>query len=196
MADVVLLFALSHKESCMALLHEQLEAIRATFGLQGLGEPDFIHEMGQWVTVIWIGAAEVRVNFLPGTVIMRFFAHVATMDANHQAFMEIKEPSLAFAVPENVKYVDPSTGAELQPDERIAGIVCQDGPRFSLSSPSAPKRMVSPDGVLTIDDRTWHLHTLQRPDGRRVRNYNAFFGLRPVESVHVVELGNFPMFRS
>lgn len=101
------------------------------------------------------------------------------------------EPSLAFPVPAGVKYVD-AAGAEVQPQEKIGGIICQnpDGSavhRTSLSNPKAPSYSETSEG-LEVDGETWYLHALISKDKNRAFNYDAIYRREKPEAVQVVEL--------
>lgn len=101
------------------------------------------------------------------------------------------EPSLAFPVPTEVRYVD-ANGGEVQPSEKIGGIICQnpDGSavhRTSLSSPKAPEFTQTPEGI-EIDGETWYLHALISKDKNRAFNYDAIYRREKPDAVKVVEL--------
>ncbi len=103
------------------------------------------------------------------------------------------EPDKAFAPPTNLRYVD-GKGQTTTPNEKIAGIVCKDGPRFSLSSPQAPEFVISPEGDLIIGETRYALNALYKKDDRRITNYDAYFSkVKPAE-VRVLELGDLDLY--
>lgn len=105
------------------------------------------------------------------------------------------EATLAFPPPENLQYVD-TKGQTVVPQERISGIVCQKGPRFSLSS--AYKQnvevFVRDDGSLQIGDMVWWFATLFLKDKNRFKGYDAYCIKEQPKAVCVLELGDLDLF--
>ncbi|HLG25660.1 MAG TPA: hypothetical protein VI588_02620 [Candidatus Gracilibacteria bacterium] len=104
------------------------------------------------------------------------------------------EPDRAFTVPNGVTCVD-SRGVTVTPNEKIAGIICEDGPRFSLSSKDAPTFQVANDGIITVGDKKWHLATLFSKDKNRFINYDAYFAKKRSDKVRVLELADLPLYK-
>ena len=80
----------------------------------------------------------------------------------------VQEPDLAFELPEN-------TGDGKQ---KIAGIVTDDGQRFSLSNAKAKGislQWYKDEMVLEINRKAYYLHFIYEPDKNRIMNYVGFF---------------------
>jgi len=105
------------------------------------------------------------------------------------------EPELAFAVPSNLTYVN-SNGDAVTPTEKISGIICRDGPRFSLTNARSKGIEVTAndDGSIQIGTESWWLATLYSKDKNRVRNYDAFLVREKPAQVRVLELGDLDLF--
>lgn len=103
------------------------------------------------------------------------------------------EPDRAFDAPKGVHYIDVK-GQKTEPNQKIAGIICEDGPRFSLSSPNAPNFKLDDDGTLHVDDQKWHLVTLFLKDKNRIINYDAYFSKEKPQAVCIRELGDLKEF--
>ena len=104
------------------------------------------------------------------------------------------EPDLAFPVPDDVNYIN-AQGTEVQPNEKIGGIICQnsDGSaaiRTSLSNQKAPEFTSTNEG-LQIGDETWYLYALVSKDKNRAFNYDAFYRQEKPNQVKVLELADF-----
>jgi len=107
----------------------------------------------------------------------------------------VAEPDLALPVPSGFTYVD-AQGKPVVPDQRIAGIVCQDGPRFSLTHARETGVWIGlqSDGSFLIDTDKWWPVTLFLKDRNRYRNYDAFLVRERREVVRVLELGDLSLF--
>lgn len=105
------------------------------------------------------------------------------------------EPELAFNVPENFTFVN-AKGEVIVPGEKISGIICQDGPRLSLTN--AQKQgitiKVNDDGSIQVGEEKWWLTTLFQKDKNRIRNYDAYCVREKSETVRVLELGDLNLF--
>ncbi|MBI2037785.1 MAG: hypothetical protein HYT15_02540 [Candidatus Magasanikbacteria bacterium] len=106
------------------------------------------------------------------------------------------EPDLAFDAPSNLTYVN-AKGETVTPSEKIAGIICQDGPRFSLTNAKNKgiTVVVSDDGSIQIGNEVWHLVTLFSKDKNRVVNYDAYLVRQQPAQVRVLELGDLNLFQ-
>jgi len=146
------------------------------------------HQFKQWTLNVEDEKYEL---FNPGSNgVQQFYA--VTPGAYGQPIITA-EPSLAFAVPEALIYVN-FKNEPVVPTEKIAGIICQEADgtavhRFSLSSPKAPKFQIVSYGII-IDDVSWHLHTLFSKDKNRVVNYDAFYSRKAPEAVKLIELAD------
>lgn len=110
----------------------------------------------------------------------------------------IDEESRALPIPTGVT-VKNTKGEDVTLKDKIAGIICENGPRFSLSNPDAPKFEIKDDGSLTIDDKTWHLHTIFDPDKNRITNYKSYWGeTKPANDNKVLyrELGDLELYNN
>ncbi|MBU0660796.1 hypothetical protein KKG22_01295 [Patescibacteria group bacterium] len=107
----------------------------------------------------------------------------------------IAEPDLAFEAPSCLNYVD-AKGEEATPSEKIAGIICKDGPRFSLSN--AKKKGISvsvnDEGFIQIDNETWWISTLFCKDKNRIVGYDAYLVRMKPKQVLILELGDLDLF--
>lgn len=114
----------------------------------------------------------------------------------------IAEPDLAFDVPSTLHCFN-SKNEKVVPDQKIAGIICKDGPRLSLTN--AKKQgivvMAHPDGdgSLQIGEEKWWIRTLLLKDKNRIFNYDAFC-IRDGEprngATMLLELGDLDLFYS
>lgn len=146
------------------------------------------HQFKQWTLNVEDEKYEL---FNPGTNGVQQFYNV-TPGAYGQPVITA-EPSLAFAVPEALTYVN-FKGEPVVPAEKIAGIICQEADgtavyRFSLSSPKAPRFQIVSYGII-IDDVSWHLCTLFSKDKNRVINYDAFYRREKCDVVRLIELAD------
>lgn len=107
----------------------------------------------------------------------------------------IAEPTLAFDAPNGLNYVNHVDEAT-NPVEKIAGIICQNGPRFSLSNAQKQGIVVSvnADGSIQIGSETWWLATLFSKDKYRIVGYDAYLVREKPERVRVIELGDLDLF--
>jgi hypothetical protein len=105
------------------------------------------------------------------------------------------EPDLAFEVPATLTYIN-AKGEVVVPQEKISGIICKDGPRFSLTNAKKKgvKVQVNDDGSIQIDTETWWLATLFSKDKNRVRNYDAYLVREKPAQVKMLELGDLDLF--
>lgn len=105
------------------------------------------------------------------------------------------EPSRAFSCPTNLTYVD-AKGNPAQPSDPIGGIVCQNGPRFSLTN--AAKQgvtiKVNSNGSIQIDDEVWWLRTLFLKDKQRFIGSDAYLVRERPDKVRILELGDLDLF--
>jgi len=105
----------------------------------------------------------------------------------------VAEPDLAFDTPPNLRYVN-AKGEKVQPDQKIAGIICDDGQRFSLSNAKSKgiEIKVNYDGSIQVGNDRFFLVTLFLKDKNRVRNYDAYCTRGQVipAQVRIVELGD------
>lgn len=104
----------------------------------------------------------------------------------------VAEPDLAFEVPENLVYVNATDGKSIKPEEKIAGIICQNGPRLSLSNAKRQGIVVktNDDGSVQVGEEKWWLFVLLQKDKNRIRNYDAFCVKEKPMFVIVAELGD------
>ena len=109
----------------------------------------------------------------------------------------VAEPELAFDPPANLRY-DNVKGAVVVPDQKIAGIVCQNGPRGSLTNLQKQVKKpvtVNEDGSLQIGEEKWWIVKLLLKDKNRIRNYDAFcVRQKPLGEVRIIELGDLNLF--
>ena len=107
----------------------------------------------------------------------------------------VAEPDLAFIPPVFLNYVD-SAGDKTKPTEKIAGIICSDGKRFSLSGAKMKgiKIESQEDGSIKIDNEVWWIKTLFSKDKNRIINYDAFLVKEKPEKVKVLELADLTEF--
>lgn len=103
----------------------------------------------------------------------------------------VAEPDLAFDPPTNLLYVN-AQRAETTPDQKIAGIICKDGPRFSLTNAKSKgvAIKVNEDGSIQVGEKKWWLVTLFLKDKNRFRGYDAYCVREQPENVRVLELGD------
>jgi hypothetical protein len=111
----------------------------------------------------------------------------------------VAEPGYAFDAPANLRYVD-AKGKMVRPAQQIAGIICKDGPRFSLTN--AKKQGVeiktNDDGSIQVGNQAWWIKTLLVKDKNRIINYDAFCVPRDAWptplGVQILELGDLNLF--
>lgn len=107
------------------------------------------------------------------------------------------EPDLAFNWSDKLSYVD-QEGNETQPKPtlRISGIICKDGPRFSLTNAFNQGIAVQPqdDGSIMIGDDLWWPSTLFLKDANRIDGYDAFCIRQKPDTTRVLELGDLDLF--
>lgn len=107
------------------------------------------------------------------------------------------EPELAFNWSDQLSYVD-GEGNETKPDAalKISGIVCKDGPRFSLTNAQRQGIHVKPldDGSIMIGDDAWWPSTLFLKDKNRNDGYDAFCVRQKPDVTRVLELGDLDLF--
>jgi len=107
----------------------------------------------------------------------------------------VAEPTLAFDPPANPLYVNAKWG-EAKPDQKIAGIICQDGPRFSLTNAKSKgvAVKVNEDGSIQVGEGKWWLVTLFLKDKNRFRGYDAYCVREQPGNVRILELGDIDFF--
>lgn len=107
----------------------------------------------------------------------------------------IAEPDLAFDAPANLCYINAKFEV-VKPDQKIAGIICQDGPRGSLTNLKTQGKpvAVNEDGSLQIGEEKWWLSTLFLKDKNRFCGYDAFCVRERWETVDILELGDLDLF--
>ncbi len=110
----------------------------------------------------------------------------------------IAEPEYAFDTPANLLYVN-AKGEGVkpdQPDQKIAGVVCKDGPRFSLTNAKSKGVVIkaNDDGSIQVGEEKWWLATLFLKDKNRIRNYDAYCVRQQPEKVRILELGDLDLF--
>ncbi|HRY36362.1 MAG TPA: hypothetical protein P5230_00565 [Candidatus Magasanikbacteria bacterium] len=103
----------------------------------------------------------------------------------------VAEPDRAFPCPTNLAYVN-AKGETAVPDEKIAGIICSDGKRFSLTNAEKKgiKIEVNADGSIQIDNEVWWIVTLFQKDRNRIINYDAYLSPVQPEKVKILELAD------
>lgn len=103
----------------------------------------------------------------------------------------IAEPELAFYPPEALTYVD-AAGNPVEPDEKIAGIICGKVHRFSLTSAKMKgiEYSVNKDGSLTIDGKVWWITGLFSKYKNLIVNYDAFCSPEKPDRVMILELAD------
>ncbi len=134
---------------------------------------------------------------------LRFYA--MAWEFGDQPFF-LPEPTLAFDVPSGFRYVDSNDVQVAVPQGKVSGIICQDGPRFSLWAALFKGIEWAPnaDGSVTIDDEVWWPATLLDKDKNRFRqfgpagerrsNYDGYYVQERPDTVKVVELGDLNFF--
>lgn len=101
----------------------------------------------------------------------------------------VAEPELAFDPPASLIYVD-FAGNETKPTEKISGIICSDGKRFSLTNAEAKGIKIEPqnDGSVMIAGEIWWINVLFSKDRNRIVNYDAFLIQEKPAKVKILEL--------
>lgn len=107
----------------------------------------------------------------------------------------VAEPDLAFDAPGMLDYID-AEGKVKRPDEKIAGIICKDGLRASITSAGHQgiKITVNDDGSIQVGDEAWWIATLFSKDKNRIVGYDAYLVRDRPESVRILELGDLDLF--
>lgn len=110
----------------------------------------------------------------------------------------VAEPEYAFDTPPNLRYIN-AKGEHVRPDQMIAGVICQDGQRFSLTNAKNKglEVKVNGDGSIQVNEEKWWLKTLFLKDKNRFRGYDAFcVREQPMGGVEVriLELGDLNLF--
>lgn len=107
----------------------------------------------------------------------------------------VAEPEYAFDVSVNLCYVN-AKGDAVVPDQQIAGIICQDGPRFSLTNAKNKGVVIraNEDGSIQVGEEKWWLATLFLKDKNRFRGYDAYCVRQQPEKVRILELGDLNFF--
>lgn len=107
------------------------------------------------------------------------------------------EPDLAFAVPTDLRYKNGKGEAVLPPtDQKIAGIICQDGPRCSLTHAKSQgvEIKVNDDGSIQVGEEKWWITTLFQKDKNRFRNLDAYCVKVKPQMVRLLELGDLDLY--
>ncbi len=107
----------------------------------------------------------------------------------------VAEPDRAFPCPATLEYVN-AKGEQAVPNEKIAGIICSDGKRFSLTNAANKGIRIEPkeDGSIQVDNEVWWIKTLFQKDKNRVINYDAYLVPTKPEQVKVIELADLVSF--
>lgn len=105
------------------------------------------------------------------------------------------EPDRAFDAPQALKYVN-NAGEEVAAAEKVAGIICKEGPRFSLTNAENKGIAVevNEDGSINIDGESWWISTLFQKDKNRIFGYDAYCVKEKREVVKILELGDLDLF--
>ena len=132
-------------------------------------------------------------NLDPNNRKKRFFEVVMTKP--HGQPVIVAEPDLAFDAPVNLLYLN-AKGDAVKPDQKIAGIICQNGPRFSLSNALAKGVLikVNEDGSIQVGEEKWWLASLFSKDKNRIIGYDAFCVREQPQKVTIRELGDLNLF--
>ncbi len=149
-------------------------------------------KFGQWVLEVNEDKYELY-NPDPETGKKRFYR--AVPGEFGQPLLE-SEPDLAFAVPEELTYVN-NKGEPVKPNQKIAGIICKDDrPRFSLTNAKSKGVVVNAneDGSIQVGEEKWWLATLFLKDKNRIFNYDAYCVREMPSKVRVLELGDLDLF--
>lgn len=103
----------------------------------------------------------------------------------------VAEPDRAFPCPANLQYIN-AKGETAVPAEKIAGIICSDGKRFSLTNAANKgiKIEVQEDDSIKIDNEVWWIATLFQKDKNRIVNYDAYLVPAKPEKVKILELAD------
>ncbi|MFA6475387.1 MAG: hypothetical protein WCV88_04280 [Patescibacteria group bacterium] len=144
----------------------------------------------QWLLRVYTDRYEI-LN-LSATGVKRFYAVI--MGKYGQPIL-VADPDLAFDVPTCFQYVN-INGDPVNPTEKIAGIICKDGPRFSLTSALDKGVVVKPNsnGSIQVGDETWYPATFFSKDKNRIIGYDAFLVKERREIVRILELGDLDLF--
>jgi hypothetical protein len=107
----------------------------------------------------------------------------------------IQEPSLGLDCPSKLTCFN-KNGDPVVPDQKIVGIVCKNGPRFSLTNAKAKGIVinVSEENHIQINGESWFINTLYMPDKNRLIGYVAFCSKEINPSVRVLEMGDLDLF--
>jgi hypothetical protein len=101
----------------------------------------------------------------------------------------VTEPALAFSCPSILEYVN-AEGVSVIPEEKISGIICSDGKRFSLTNAEVKGIKIEPqnDGSILIAGEIWWINVLFSKDRNRIVNYDAFLIQEKPAKVKILEL--------
>ncbi len=107
----------------------------------------------------------------------------------------VADPDLAFDAPDNLLYFD-AKGDVVKPDQPISGIICQDGPRGSLTSLNERGKPVTcnADGSIQVGEEKWWIASLFSKDKNRIVGYDAFCVRKQPQKVTIRELGDLNLF--
>lgn len=107
----------------------------------------------------------------------------------------VAEPEYAFDPPASLMYLD-AKFEPTKPDQKIAGIVCQFGPRLSLTNAKKQGVVIKAngDGSIQVGDEQWWVATLFLKDKNRIRNYDAFCVRVKPNYIRILELGDINLF--
>ncbi len=103
----------------------------------------------------------------------------------------VAEPDLAFDPPVNLRYVN-ARGEEVRPNQKIASIICKDGPRLSLTDAKLKgiKIKVNDDGSVQVGEDKWWISTLFLKDKNLFRNYDAVCYREPMGDIDILDIGD------
>jgi hypothetical protein len=163
---------------------------RQRFSIDAEGKLRFEMWFGQWLLVVTDEAGTLTNPDPIDPSIQRFYR--VEWGAKAPGF--IAEPSRRLDVPQGLAYVD-HNGVPVVPDQKIGGIICDDGLRTSFSGALMKKPPLpigfhgDADGSFEIAGKKMWLLVLLQPDKNRIDGYNAFFTDKKPDSVLVIELG-------
>ena len=152
-----------------------------------------INRLKQWTVDVNDTTGEYRICNLGPNGEKQYYEVVA---GKYGEPIIVAEPDLAFYTPTNLLYVKAKGEGMSAPDQKIAGIICQDGPRFSLTNAKSKGVVIktNDDGSVQVGEEKWWLTTLFLKDKNRFRGYDAYCVRQQPENVRVLELGDIDLF--
>lgn len=147
----------------------------------------------QWTLSVDEANGEYSIsNIDPDTGKKRFYEIVA---GEYGQPIIIPEPELSWDIPlemaENIVNLSGEKINSLEL-EKISGIICFGGPRFSLSAAKAKNMKVEfiggRSGKILIDQVEWYVAYIFSKDKNRIRNYDVFTYKQPRKSIMLFEL--------